>query len=201
MLSGAPTSLPVPWPHDATYRVLHPLPEYADCPAPIQRTRPGEPPDVTDLVDCLRALPVDQLMQVARVLDDRAPTNGFFPWLPVLEGEWGIGPDGEWIAGSVQGTTADGQGGVEGQGGGEGRGGWLDRRPSARLIAGTYSKVPVVMGSVLDEGTRCTALWGVFEKYTELTQRTRFTSEDMDSEGYMLDGLRGDSSSRPRSCW
>lgn len=37
---------------------------------------------------------------------------------------------------------------------GDWEGSWLDVRPSDRIVRGTFSKVPVVMGSVVDEGTR-----------------------------------------------
>lgn len=62
-------------------------------------------------------------MRATKVLSDRSPTNGYFPWYPVFEGEWS--------------------------------GSWLNLRPSDRLVRGTYSRIPVVLGSVVDEGTRC----------------------------------------------
>ncbi|GAA6010570.1 hypothetical protein JCM11491_002976 [Sporobolomyces phaffii] len=132
MLSGAPTSFPVPWPHDASARTLHPLPGPAQCPSPVQRTR--GPPDNTLLLACLRELPLASLYTATRVLTDDSPTNAWFPYYPVLEGEWGTGPTG-----------------VDGKRGG---GGWLDVRPSERITRGEYTKIPVVLGSVVDEGTR-----------------------------------------------
>ncbi|CEQ42040.1 SPOSA6832_03811 [Sporobolomyces salmonicolor] len=132
MLSGAPTSFPVPWPHDAAARTLHPLPGPAQCPSPVQRDR--GPPDNTLLLDCLRALPLPSLYQATRVLTDDSPINAWFPYYPVLEGEWGTGPTG-----------------VDGKRGG---GGWLDVRPSERITRGEYTRIPVVMGSVRDEGNR-----------------------------------------------
>lgn len=73
---------------------------------------------------------------------ERAPVNGYFPWYPVLEGEW--------------------------------QRSWLDVRPSDRIVRGTFSKVPVVMGAVRDEGTR-------------------FTSPDIQSQDDILQALRGSS--------
>ena len=70
-------------------------------------------------------MPLPDLMRAAEGFFDRAPTNGYFPWYPVLEGEW--------------------------------EGSWLDIRPSDHIVRGTFSKVPVVMGSVRDEGTRFTS--------------------------------------------
>ena len=61
-------------------------------------------------------------MRACERLLDRAPVNGFFPWYPVIEGEF--------------------------------NGSWLDIRPSDRIVRGSFSKVPVVMGAVRDEGTR-----------------------------------------------
>ncbi|GAA5988833.1 hypothetical protein JCM11641_005034 [Rhodosporidiobolus odoratus] len=135
MLSGAPTSFPVPWPHDASARTLHPLPGPAQCPSPIQRDR--GPPMNNDLLACLRGLSIDKLYQATRVLTDDYAVNGWFPYYPVLEGEWGTG------AGQVNGPR--------------GSGGWLDVRPSVRINRGDYAKIPVVMGAVLDEGTRFVA--------------------------------------------
>ncbi|GAA5930319.1 uncharacterized protein JCM15063_004772 [Sporobolomyces koalae] len=132
MLSGAPTSFPVPWPHDASARTLHPLPGPARCPSPVQRVR--GPPDNTELLACLRKLSVPDLYQATRVLTDDTPVNAWFPYYPVLEGEWGSGPTG-----------------VDGKRGG---GGWLDVRPSERITRGEYTRIPVVLGSVTDEATR-----------------------------------------------
>lgn len=33
-------------------------------------------------------------------------------------------------------------------------GSWLNVRPSDAIVRGTFSKVPVILGSVVDEGTR-----------------------------------------------
>ena len=52
----------------------------------------------------------------------RTPSNGFFPWYPVLEGDW--------------------------------NGSWLDVRPSERIARGTFDKVPLILGTTTDEGTR-----------------------------------------------
>ncbi|GAA5900026.1 hypothetical protein JCM6882_007028, partial [Rhodosporidiobolus microsporus] len=132
MLSGAPTSFPVPWPHDASARTLHPLPGPARCPSPIQREY--GPPRNEDLLACLRGLPISDLYQATRGLTDDSLANAWFPYYPVLEGDW--------------------QGGPNGQDGERGKGGWLDVRPSVRITRGDYAKIPVVMGSVVDEGTR-----------------------------------------------
>ncbi|KAM0749102.1 alpha/beta-hydrolase [Meredithblackwellia eburnea MCA 4105] len=120
MMSGAPTSFPIPFPHDAAARTIHPLPGPAHCPAPVAQK--DGPPKNTALLTCLRQLRLDKLMASADGLFSRAPNNGYFPWYPVLEGEW--------------------------------EGSWLDFRPSDRIVRGTFSKVPVVMGAVRDEGTR-----------------------------------------------
>ncbi|BGP12869.1 hypothetical protein JCM10213v2_000786 [Rhodosporidiobolus nylandii] len=112
MLSGAPTSFP--------------------CPSPVQRDR--GPPMNDDLLACLREMPIERLYQATRGLTDDSPVNGWFPYYPVLEGEWGTGPTG-----------------VDGA---RGSGGWLSVRPSERITRGEYAKIPVVMGSVVDEGTR-----------------------------------------------
>ncbi|GAA5875090.1 hypothetical protein JCM16303_005004 [Sporobolomyces ruberrimus] len=132
MLSGAPTSFPVPWPHDASARTLHPLPGPSQCPSPVQRLR--GPPDNTLLLDCLRSLPLPKLYEATRLLTDDTPVNAWFPYYPVLEGAWGTGPTG-----------------VDGKRGG---GGWLDVRPSERITRGDYMRIPVVLGSVVDEGSR-----------------------------------------------
>ncbi|KAK4332448.1 Alpha/Beta hydrolase fold [Rhodotorula toruloides] len=132
MLSGAPTSFPVPWPHDASARTLHPLPGPAQCPSPIQREH--GPPRNDDLLACLRKLPIEKLYQATRTLTDDSPSNAWFPYYPVLEGEWGTG---EGMHDAARGS-----------------GGWLNVRPSERINRGDYNKVPVVLGSVLDEGTR-----------------------------------------------
>ncbi|GAA6005766.1 hypothetical protein JCM10207_005326, partial [Rhodosporidiobolus poonsookiae] len=132
MLSGAPTSFPVPWPHDASARTLHPLPGPAQCPSPVQRDR--GPPRNDALLACLRELPLPELYTATRVLTDRSPVDAWFPYYPVLEGEWGTG-----------------EGGADGA---RGQGGWINVRPSERITRGDYAKVPVVMGSVRDEGTR-----------------------------------------------
>ncbi|KAL8277512.1 hypothetical protein RQP46_010067 [Phenoliferia psychrophenolica] len=124
MLSGAPTSFPVPFPHDAAARTIYPLVDSTGCPGPVSRPN-GGPPSSTALLDCLRSLPLADLMEGAQYLFDLTPINGYFPWYPVLEGEW-------------EGT-------------------WLDIRPSDRIVRGTFSKVPVVMGGVRDEGTRFTS--------------------------------------------
>ncbi|KAK4047500.1 hypothetical protein OIV83_005413 [Microbotryomycetes sp. JL201] len=102
LLSGAPTS---------------------QCPSPEQQEY--GPPSNSKLLDCLRQLDLGDFMKATKVLSDRSPTNGWFPWYPVLEGEW--------------------------------EGSWLNVRPSERIVRGTYSKVPVVMGTTLDEGTRFTS--------------------------------------------
>ncbi|GAA5849867.1 hypothetical protein JCM8547_000939 [Rhodosporidiobolus lusitaniae] len=136
MLSGAPTSFPVPWPHDAAARTLHPLPGPAQCPSPIQRNR--GPPRNEDLLACLRSLPLDRLYEATRVLTDDSPTNGWFPFYPVLEGEWVSGSDPSQ-------HVTDGK---------RGEGGWVDVRPSMKILRGEYAKIPVVMGGVVDEGTR-----------------------------------------------
>ncbi|BGP36850.1 hypothetical protein JCM10449v2_000752 [Rhodotorula kratochvilovae] len=132
MLSGAPTSFPVPWPHDAAARTLHPLPGPAQCPSPVQREH--GPPQNEALLACLRGLSTEGMYQAARTLTDDSPANGWFPYYPVLEGEWGTG--------AGQGDGARGQGG------------WLDVRPSERIIRGDFDKVPVILGAVVDEGTR-----------------------------------------------
>jgi len=67
-------------------------------------------------------------------LTDDSPVNAWFPYYPVLEGEWGSGPTG-----------------VDGKRGG---GGWLDVRPSERITRGEYTRIPVVLGGVPDEATR-----------------------------------------------
>ncbi|KAM0790321.1 hypothetical protein ACM66B_003206 [Microbotryomycetes sp. NB124-2] len=123
LLSGAPTSFPVPWPHDAGARTLHPLPGPSQCPSPEQQDY--GPPSNSKLLDCLRQLDLNDFMKATKVLSDRSPTNGWFPWYPVLEGEY--------------------------------EGSWLNVRPSERIVRGTYSKVPIVMGTTLDEGTRFTS--------------------------------------------
>lgn len=139
MLSGAPTSFvlppspslpliphrfPVPWPHDAASRVLHPLPGPAACPAPVHSPSSplNTPPNNAALLACLRELPIEELMGALGGFFERSAVDAFFPWYPVLEGQW--------------------------------EGSWLDRRPSERIVKGTFSKVPIVMGSVVDEGTR-----------------------------------------------
>ncbi|GAA5850567.1 hypothetical protein JCM9279_007545 [Rhodotorula babjevae] len=132
MLSGAPTSFPVPWPHDASARTLHPLPGPAECPSPVQRDR--GPPQNEALVACLRELSTAEMYQAARGLTDDSPVNAWFPYYPVLEGEWGTG-----------------EGGGDGA---RGSGGWLNIRPSERILRGDFDKVPVIMGAVVDEGTR-----------------------------------------------
>lgn len=113
-------SFPVPFPHDAAARTLHPLTEPSDCPWP-EHPDYG-PPNNDELIDCLRDLSTEDFMQATRVLSDKSPTNAFFPWYPVLEGEFG--------------------------------GSWLDIRPSERILRGTFSRIPVILGSVIDEGTR-----------------------------------------------
>ncbi|KAG0664274.1 hypothetical protein C6P46_001738 [Rhodotorula mucilaginosa] len=127
MLSGAPTSFPVPWPHDAAARTVHPLPGPAQCPSPVQREH--GPPQNVDLLECLRGLPIERLYEATRVLTDDSPANAWFPYYPVLEGEW----------------EPEKEGGARP---------WLDVRPSERITRGNYAKIPVVMGSVDDEGTR-----------------------------------------------
>ncbi|GAA6011519.1 hypothetical protein JCM8202_004057 [Rhodotorula sphaerocarpa] len=129
MLSGAPTSFPVPWPHDASARTLHPLPGPAQCPSPVQREY--GPPQNVDLLACLRGLSIDRLYQATRTLTDDSPSNAWFPYYPVLEGDW------------------QPEAGAEDQ-----RRPWLDIRPSERITRGSYAKIPVIMGSVDDEGTR-----------------------------------------------
>lgn len=121
MMSGAPTSFPVPFPHDAAARTIHPLPGSSNCPYPVH-VQPGTPPSNSLLIDCLRTLPLDELMHASKVLLEHAGNNAFFPWYPVLEGDW--------------------------------EGSWLTFRPSDMIVRGTFSKIPVVLGSVLDEGTR-----------------------------------------------
>lgn len=37
---------------------------------------------------------------------------------------------------------------------GDFEGSWLNARPSDVIVRGTFAKVPVVLGSVIDEGTR-----------------------------------------------
>ncbi|ORY68077.1 Alpha/Beta hydrolase protein [Leucosporidium creatinivorum] len=91
MLSGAPTSFPVPWPHDAGARTLHPLPGPSHCPSPVQQ--PYGPPSNALLLSCLRSLPLADFMRATKTLSDRSPVNGWFPWYPVLEGEW----EGSWL--------------------------------------------------------------------------------------------------------
>jgi len=93
-----------------------------------------------------------------RTLTDDSPVNAWFPYYPVLEGAWGTGPTG-----------------VDGKRGG---GGWLDVRPSERITRGEYTKIPVVLGSVIDEGTRF-----VHEKIEE-------------GEQEFLDVIRGESTLR-----
>ena len=108
MLSGAPTSyarvssfsptrpssltflplahsFPVPWPHDASARTLHPLPGPAQCPSPVQREH--GPPRNDELVACLRELSTAEMYDAARVLTDDSPVNAWWPYYPVLEGE------------------------------------------------------------------------------------------------------------------
>ncbi|GAA6036828.1 hypothetical protein JCM8097_006300, partial [Rhodosporidiobolus ruineniae] len=126
---------PVPWPHDAAARTLHPLPGPAQCPSPVARDR--GPPNNDELLKCLRELPIERLYEATRGLTDDSPENAWFAHYPVLEGEWGTGPTG-----------------VDGA---RGSGGWLDVRPSERITRGDYAKIPVVMGSVVDEGTRFVA--------------------------------------------
>lgn len=150
------SSFPIPWPHDASARTLHPLPGPAQCPSPVQRIR--GPPDNTLLLACLRELPLPKLYQTMRTLTDDSPVNAWFPYYPVLEGAWGTGPTG-----------------VDGKRGG---GGWLDVRPSERITRGEYTKIPVVLGSVIDEGTRF-----VHEKIEE-------------GEQEFLDVIRGESTLR-----
>ncbi|GAA5994782.1 uncharacterized protein JCM10292_004349 [Rhodotorula paludigena] len=132
MLSGAPTSFPVPFPHDASARTLHPLPGPAQCPSPVQREH--GPPRNEDLLQCLRELSTERMYQVGRTLTDDSPMNAWFPYYATLEGEWGTGEGNADAA--------------------RGQGGWLDVRPSQRIIRGDYDKVPVIMGAVVDEGTR-----------------------------------------------
>lgn len=86
-----PLSFPVPWPHDAGARTLHPLPGPSGCPSPEQQDY--GPPSNARLLECLRALPLADLMRATQVLSDRSPTNAWFPWYPVLEGEF----DGSWL--------------------------------------------------------------------------------------------------------
>jgi len=54
--------------------------------------------------------------------------------LPSRAGEWGTG-----------------EGGGDGA---RGSGGWLNIRPSERILRGDFDKVPVILGAVVDEGTR-----------------------------------------------
>ncbi|SCV68126.1 BQ2448_247 [Microbotryum intermedium] len=120
MMSGGPTSFPVPWPHDAAARVLHPLAGPSSCPPPEPHNH--GPPSNVRLIQCLREMPIEYFMNTTRTLSDPYGVNGWFPWYPVLEGEF--------------------------------EGSWIDVRPSERIVRGAYNKVPVIMGSVIDEGTR-----------------------------------------------
>ncbi|SGY82148.1 BQ5605_C009g05548 [Microbotryum silenes-dioicae] len=78
MLSGSPTSFPVPWPHEAARRSTHTLEEAAGCPkaAPGNRGSTYE----LNLIKCLRQLPLDSLMRSTIGLQRYQ-----FPWYPVVE--------------------------------------------------------------------------------------------------------------------
>ncbi|SCZ89825.1 BZ3500_MvSof-1268-A1-R1_Chr1-3g01601 [Microbotryum saponariae] len=123
MMSGGPSSFPVPWPHDAAARVLHPLAAPSSCPPPEQHEY-GPP---------------SNFMDTTRTLSDPYGVNGWFPWYPVLEGEF--------------------------------EGSWIDVRPSERIVRGAYNRVPIIMGSVIDEGTR-------------------FASPELDSQQAVQDALQ-----------
>ena len=69
-------------------------------------------------------------MQAAQLLFDLAPGNSKALGARAGSFPWYPALEGEW------------------------NGSWLDVRPSDRIVRGTFSKVPVVMGSVVDEGTR-----------------------------------------------
>lgn len=157
---------PVPWPHDAAARTLHPLPGPAQCPSPVQRE--NGPPQNVDLLECLRGLPIEKLYEATRVLTDDSPANAWFPYYPVLEGELTghLGTATEALACGLRGRVfalavellltclsglPTGEWEPETEGGPRA---WLDVRPSERITRGSYAKVPVVMGSVDDEGTR-----------------------------------------------
>jgi acetylcholinesterase len=142
MMSGAPTSFPVPWPHEGAARTLEPLAASSGCPGPTAG-KDNALPDYSALVNCLRSLPLDLLMRASKILLDRAAHNAFFPWSPVLEGDF----DG-------------------------GKASWLSTRPSSRIMRGLFNKVPIIMGSVRDEGTR-------------------FTGMELKSEGDIIQVLQG----------
>lgn len=48
------------------------------------------PPQNVDLLACLRGLSIDRLYQATRTLTDDSPSNAWFPYYPVLEGELGV---------------------------------------------------------------------------------------------------------------
>ncbi|SGY17561.1 BQ5605_C015g07819 [Microbotryum silenes-dioicae] len=85
-------------------------------------TRRYGPPSNVRLTQCLRELSIEYFMDTTRTLSDPYGVNGWFPWYPVLEGEF--------------------------------EGAWIDVRPSERIARGVYNRVPITMGSVIDEGTR-----------------------------------------------
>ncbi|SCV74757.1 BQ2448_7786 [Microbotryum intermedium] len=78
MLSGSPTSFPVPWPHEAARRSTHTLEEAAGCPKEGPSNRGGA--YEVNLVKCLRKLPLDTLMRSTIGLQRYQ-----FPWYPVVE--------------------------------------------------------------------------------------------------------------------
>ncbi|KAL8278274.1 hypothetical protein RQP46_009306 [Phenoliferia psychrophenolica] len=97
MLSGAPTSFPVPFPHDGAARTIHPLVEPAGCPGASSREG-GGPPSTVALVDCLRALPLDALMRSC----SRAFDFTFGAIEGILEPIWSLYPDDPIIGSPFQ---------------------------------------------------------------------------------------------------
>lgn len=90
-----PPSFPVPFPHDASARTLHPLPGPAQCPSPVQREH--GPPRNEDLLQCLRELSTERMYQVGRTLTDDSPMNAWFPYYATLEGASVTYSSGLWI--------------------------------------------------------------------------------------------------------
>lgn len=97
MISGAATSLPSLSPIDATTRSLHPLVHPAHCRSPVDAS-PATPDSTSDLntareygelVECLRGLHINDLMDSSKDLSNKTMTDAFFPWGPVVEGEGG----------------------------------------------------------------------------------------------------------------
>lgn len=115
LISGSPTSFPVPTAAAGTTRTLdRMLPKYCDRPAPSTSAK-----DYTKFIDCLRSLSIIELIESSGPLLENLMVDAHFPFYPILEGQDG----------------------------------WLNAMPSEKMERGEMSRVPIVAGTVRDEGT------------------------------------------------